>query len=177
LSSNSCWTLTCLIGGLIRWPASLEQREEVGGARRVRELVAEGALGEHLRELGQELQVEVGGLLRHEEHEHLRHGLPSGASNATGWRSRTNAPARLLESLDAAVRNRDALAEARGPELLACGEARRDRTRVEAACAANAAPTASNRRALVVASRSSRMLSGESSSAIWFIRDRVDSAA
>src|SRR6188768_3247395 len=132
LSSNSCWTLTCLIATLSGGLPAFEQREEVGGARRVRELVAEGALGEHLRELGQELQVKIGGLLRHEEHEHLRHGLAVGRVERDRLAQPHERAARLRKALDAAVRNRDALAEARGPELLACGEARRDRARVEA---------------------------------------------
>ena len=56
-----------------RLPGCAKQCDATRPARRRGgEPVAKRALGEHLRELRQELQVQVGGLLGHQQHEHLR---------------------------------------------------------------------------------------------------------
>src|SRR5438270_6356607 len=68
LSSCSRATLTCSI----RLPCDdqLEKRRSVG---RGAHCLAKGAVAEHLRELREDLQVLLGRLLRHEQHEDERH--------------------------------------------------------------------------------------------------------
>ena len=87
------------------------QRRRVGARR---ERFAEARFGEHLRELGEQLQVLLGRLLGHEQHEDLRDGLAvRRVERDRRLAGATNAPCASREALDAAVRNRDALARAR----------------------------------------------------------------
>ena len=82
-------------------PRLAEQRER-GRRRSPRgaSLSRNVALREHLRELGQQLQVQVGGLLGHEQHEYLRHRLAVG--RVEGYRlasGAANAPRASLSPL------------------------------------------------------------------------------
>src|SRR5947209_7640901 len=108
-------------------PPLAEQSVQIGGRRGVAQLVAKRAVGEHLRELGQKLQVLLGRVLRHEQHEHFLHGLAVGSVEGDRLGESRKRALRLREALDATVRNGDALAEPRRAELLACGEAVDDR--------------------------------------------------
>src|SRR6185503_7008524 len=114
LSSCSRATLTWSI----RLPCGdqLVKRGHVGrGVHRL----AQRLVAEHLRQLRKDLQVLLGGLLRHEQHEYQadriavrrveRHRLGEAQERAEG----------VLQALDAAVRDGDALAEAGGAEALA----------------------------------------------------------
>src|SRR5512145_3269507 len=80
LSENSfsmlTWRMfTCRVERLAgRFPVA-DQRMHLGGIARLGQPIAERTLGEHLGELGQELQMPVGGMLGHEQHEHLRYRL------------------------------------------------------------------------------------------------------
>src|SRR4029079_3551980 len=64
LSSCSRATLTCSI----RMPGG-DQLVERFGVRRARQQLAQRLVGEHLGQLGEDLQVLLGGLFRHEQHE------------------------------------------------------------------------------------------------------------
>ena len=91
-------------------------------------------------------------------------GLPSGASNGIGDLQADERALRLREAPDAAVRDRDALAQPGRAQLLARQQAVDDD--LSARCrdsASNSAPTASNSRAFDPASRSSRMFAAGSS--------------
>src|SRR5581483_1732835 len=101
----------------------LEQRVQARRAVGATQLVTELAVGEHLRKLGQQLQVLLGGVLGHEQHEHLRDGLAVGRVECNGRGEARECSLRGGEAPDATVRNGDALAEARRAELLACGQA------------------------------------------------------
>src|SRR6185503_2466739 len=63
-SSCSSATLTCGI----RLPCG-DQLVEVGGVGRAQHRFAQRAVAEHLRQLGEDLQVLLGRLLRHQQHE------------------------------------------------------------------------------------------------------------
>src|SRR5581483_9566169 len=126
LSSKSFWTLTCRsmkLSPLIALASSgmpvLEQRVQARRAVGATQLVTELAVGEHLRKLGQQLQVLLGGVLGHEQHEHLRDGLAVGRVECNGRGEARECSLRGGEAPDATVRNGDALAEARRAELLA----------------------------------------------------------
>src|SRR5918993_1576054 len=111
LSSCSRATLTCSI----RLPCGnqLVERFGVGGARHQ---LAQRLVGEHLRQLGEDLQVLLGGLLGHEQHEHQVYRVAVGRVEGHRLREAQEGAARLLQPLDAPVRNRDALAQAGGTE-------------------------------------------------------------
>src|SRR5690348_2688978 len=114
LSSCSRATLTCSI----RLPCG-DQLEERRGVGRAAHRLAKRAVAEHLRELGEDLQVLLGRLLGHEQHEDQRHRRAVGRIERYRLRQANEGAERFLQSLDAAVRDGDALAEARGAELLA----------------------------------------------------------
>src|SRR5881227_13541 len=112
LSSCSRATLTCSI----RLPGGdeLVERLRVGdGAHGL----AQRPVGEHLRELGEDLQVLLRGLLRHEQHEHEADGIAVRRIERHRLREPDEGAERVLEALDAAMRDRHALAESRGAEL------------------------------------------------------------
>src|SRR5258708_27933856 len=69
LSSCSRATLTCSI----RLPCG-DQLVERGGVGRLRHRLALRLVGEHLRQIGEDLQVILGGLLRHLQHVYHLHG-------------------------------------------------------------------------------------------------------
>ena len=71
-----------------------------------------------------------GCVLGDEQHEELPDRLAVGRVERYRSCQSNECAGRLAESFDAAVRNRDALTQARGAQLLACGEAcRNDRAR------------------------------------------------
>jgi len=86
------------------------------------ELLAEAPIAEHLRNLGEKLQVLLGRVLGDEEHQHFRHGLPVGRLKGY-WQLEPHVSRHgLLQVLDACMRQRDALAQAGGAQFLARGE-------------------------------------------------------
>src|SRR5678816_4115175 len=114
LSSCSRATLTCSI----RLPCG-DQLVEVGGIGRAQHRFAQRAVAEHLCQLGEDLQVLLGRLLRHQQHEGEAHRLAVGRFERHRLRQAHQGAERLLQTLDAAVRDGDALAEPGRAELLA----------------------------------------------------------
>src|SRR5438067_8850877 len=114
LSSCSRATLTCSI----RLPGGdeLVERLRVGGGAHG---LAQRAVAEHLRELGEDLQVLLGRLLRHEEHEHQSDRRAVGRDERNRLREADEGAERFLQALDPAVRDGDALPEAGRAEALA----------------------------------------------------------
>src|SRR5512143_298672 len=143
LSAKNFSTLTCRIMApsaltyvlpLLR-SRNLPAAEHVVDRLRVRrggEALAERLLREHLREFGEELQMLLGGVLGDEQHEHLRDRLAVGRVEGDRCAQPRERALRLGEPLDAAVRNRDALAEPRRAELLARGETLDDQVAAQA---------------------------------------------
>src|SRR5260221_134928 len=114
LSSYSCATLICNMR-LPRGDVLMERaRIGVGG-----ELLAQLAVAQHLCELGQDAQVLLGRLLRHQQQEHEADGLAVGCVERNRLCEAHEGADRLLESLDPAVRNGDSLAQPRRAETLA----------------------------------------------------------
>src|SRR5882762_2853019 len=114
LSSCSRATLTCSI----RLPSGyelVERRRVGGGAHRL----AQRALAEHLRELGEDLQVLLRRLLRHQEHEYQGDRRAVGRIERNRLRQADEGAERLFQPLDAPVRDGHALAQPRGAEALA----------------------------------------------------------
>src|SRR6516225_5773372 len=92
---------------------------QAAGVGRGRQPITKRTLAEHLRKFGQKLQVLLGRMLGHEQYEDLRHRLAvRGVERNRLARSHESAE-RALESLDAPVRQRDALTEPGRAELLA----------------------------------------------------------
>ena len=77
------------------------------------------ALGEHLRELREELQVLLGRLLGHQQHEHLGDRLAVRRVERDRRLEADERALRLAQAADAPVRNGDALAQAGRAQLLA----------------------------------------------------------
>ena len=82
------------------------QRRRVGGAG---QRLAQHAVAEHLRELGEDFQVLLGGVLRHQQREHQVYRLAVGRIEGYRLRQAHERAERFLQPLDAAVRNGDAL--------------------------------------------------------------------
>src|SRR5687767_5925806 len=114
LSSCSRATLTCSI----RLPCGNQLVERIGVAGAAHGL-AQRLVGKHLRQLRQDLQVFLGGFLRHQQHEHQAHRVAVGRVERHRLREPHEGAERLLQPLDASVRDGDALAQARRAELLA----------------------------------------------------------
>src|SRR5262245_20529083 len=114
LSSCSRATLTCSI----RLPRSdeLVQGRRVG---RPGHGFAQRLVAEHLRELGKDLQVLLGGLFRHQQQEHEADRAAVGRVERHWLGDADEGAQRLFQALDAAVRDRHALPEAGGPQALA----------------------------------------------------------
>src|SRR5262252_5907076 len=113
LSSYSCATLICnmrLPGGDV-----LVNRACVGIAR---ELRAEIAVAQHLRELGEHAQVLLRRLLRYEEQKHQVHRLAVGCVERHRLGEANEGAHRLLQPLDPPVRNGDSLPQARRAQAL-----------------------------------------------------------
>src|SRR6266853_1207214 len=113
LSSYSCATLICNMG--LPGGDVLMERARVGVGR---ELAAQLAVAQHLRELRQDSKVLFGRLLGHQQHENEIDGLAVGGVEGHGLSEAHKSADRLLQALDPAVRNRDPLAEARRAEAL-----------------------------------------------------------
>src|SRR5260221_2872895 len=100
LSSYSCATLICnmrLPGGDV-----LMQRARIGVGR---EFLAQLAVAQHLCELGQDAQVLLGRLFRHQQQEHQTDGLAVGRVERNRLRQAHKSPDRFLHTLHPAVRN------------------------------------------------------------------------
>src|SRR5258706_4140237 len=113
-SSCSRATLTCGI----RLPCG-DQLVEVGGVWRAQHRFAQRAVAEHLRQRGEDLQVLLGRLLRHQQHEGDAYPLAVGGLERHRLCQAEEGAARLLQPLDAAVRDGDALGQPGRAELLA----------------------------------------------------------
>src|SRR5688572_3970792 len=114
LSSCSRATLTWSIG-----LPCCDQSVKSGRVGRLQHRLAQRLVAEHLRQLGEDLQVLLGRLLRHQEHEHQAHRVAVGRFERHRLRQADEAAERLFQALDAAVRDGDALAEAGRAELFA----------------------------------------------------------
>src|SRR5678815_3403516 len=114
LSSCSRATLTCGI----RLPCG-DQLVEVGGVGRAQHRFAQHPVAEHLRQLGEDLQVLLGGLLRNEQDEGEAYRLAVGRLERHRLGEADEGAERLLQPLDAPVRDGDPLAEPGRAELLA----------------------------------------------------------
>src|SRR5688500_15520048 len=121
LSSCSRATLTWSIG--LPRGDQLVQRRGVGCAPH---RLAQRLVAEHLRELGQDLQVLLGGLLGHEQHEHQRHRVAVGRVEGNRLPQAEERAERVLQALDAPVRDGDALPQAGGAQALAREQAVED---------------------------------------------------
>src|SRR6185295_11278276 len=75
-------------------------------------------VAEHLRELREYLQVQVGGPVRHQQHEDQADGLAIGGVERDRLLHPDERADGLLQGLDPAVRNGDALSQSRGAQLL-----------------------------------------------------------
>src|SRR5688572_2324031 len=91
LSSCSRATLTWSIG--LPRGDQLMQRARVG---RPRHLLAQRLVAEHLRELGEDLQVLLGRLLGHQQHEHQRHRAAIGRVEGNRLREAEEGAERVL---------------------------------------------------------------------------------
>src|SRR6185503_2413154 len=113
VSSCSRATLTCSI----RLPSC---DELVQGCRvgRPAHRFAQRLVAEHLRELREELQVLLGRLLGHQEHEHQRDRVAVGRIERHRLGHADERAQGFLQALDAPVRDGDPLAEAGGPQAL-----------------------------------------------------------
>src|SRR5919204_3666298 len=123
LSSCSRATLTCSI----RLPGGdeLVERGRVGGGAHG---LAQRAIAEHLRELGEDLQVLLRRLFRDEEHEDEGDRRAVGRVERYGLREADERAERFLQAFDPSMRDRHALAKAGGAELLAREQAVEDET-------------------------------------------------
>src|SRR5258706_96781 len=121
LSSCSFATSTCSI----RPPCGyqLVQRGRVG---RPAHRLAQRLVAEHLRELREHLQVLLGRLLRHEQHEHEAHGIAVWRVEGHRLGEAHEGAQRILQALDAPGRDGDALAEPGRAEPLAREQAVED---------------------------------------------------
>src|SRR5467141_328418 len=114
LSSYSCATLICnmrLPGGDV-----LMKRARIGIGR---EFLAQVAVAQHLCELGQDAQVLLGRLFRHQQQEHETDGPAVGRVERNRLCEAHKGADRFLESLDPAVRNGNSLPQPRRAETLA----------------------------------------------------------
>lgn len=91
-------------------------RGEVVGAAH---LFAQAAAGEQLRQLGQHLQVQVGGLFRYQQHEQQIYRLAVRRLERNRRFQAHEETGGFLQALDTAMRNGHALAQAGGTQLLA----------------------------------------------------------
>src|SRR5262245_15234744 len=114
LSSCSRATLTCGI----RLPCG-DELMEVRGVWRGEHRLAQRAVAEHLRELREDLQVLLGRLFRYQQDEGEAHRLAVGRLERHRLREAHERAERLLQALDAPVRDGDAQAEPGRAELLA----------------------------------------------------------
>src|SRR6266581_3973830 len=113
LSSYSCATLICSMG--LPGGDVLMECARVGVRR---ELFAQLAIAQHLRELRQDPQVLFGRLLGHEQHEHETDGLAVRGVERHRLSQADESTDRLFQALDPAVGNSDSLAKARRAETL-----------------------------------------------------------
>src|SRR5437762_1464272 len=127
LSSCSRATLTCSI----RLPRR-DQLVKGTGVRRPAHRLAQRLVAEHLRELGKDLQVLLGRLFGNQQHEYQADRIAVGGVERHRLREPQERAQRLLQPLDAAVRNRYPLAEPGRAEALAREQAVEDQAAGEA---------------------------------------------
>src|SRR5579859_1831376 len=121
LSSCSRATSTCSI----RLPCAdqLMQGRCIG---RLPHRLAQALVAEHLRKLRKDLEMLLGRLLGHKQHEDQRHGLAVGRIERHGLRQAEKRTDGLLEALDPAVRDGHALPKPGGGQALASEQAVED---------------------------------------------------
>src|SRR5262245_35076131 len=117
-SSYSRATLVCNI----RLPRG-DELVEGGGVGDRGEALAQLPVAEHLRQLAEDLEMLLGRLLRHEQHEDQVHRAAVGRVERDRGLEAEERADRLLQALDPAVGDRHALAEPGGTEALAREEA------------------------------------------------------
>src|SRR5258706_11544247 len=115
LSSYSCATLICNM----RLPGRdvLMKRARIGVGR---EFLAQLAVAQHLSEFGQDAQVLLGRLFRHQQQEHEADGLAVGGVERNRLCEEHEGADRFLEPFDPAVRISKSLPPPRRAETLAC---------------------------------------------------------
>src|SRR5512146_450525 len=113
LSSKNWAMLTCAM----RLPSGY-QLMKIGGTLRDEQALAERRVAEHLGKLGQDLQMQVGGAFGNQQHENKVHIRAVGSVERDRPLRSDDGADRLLDALDAPVRDRDALAEPRRAQLL-----------------------------------------------------------
>src|SRR5258708_33784417 len=113
VSSYSWATLICKM----RLPGRdvLMKRARIGVGR---EFLAQLAVAQHLCELGQDAQVLLGRLFRHQQQEHEADGLAVGRVERNRLCEAHEGADRFLEPLDPAVRNGDPLPQPRRAQTL-----------------------------------------------------------
>src|SRR4051812_6749749 len=116
-SSNSCRTLSRGIGRPLG-DQPVGRLDVLRGGQRL----AQRRVAEHLGQLREQLEVRLGGVLGHEHGEDEAHRLAVRRLEGDGLGGAHEGADRLLQRADAAVGNRDAVAEAGGAELLAVEE-------------------------------------------------------
>src|SRR5512142_2370990 len=120
LSSKSCWMLTWDMSLPLPFGEQLVDCDRVVG---VLQLVAEGFFAEHLRQLSQQLQVQISRALGDEQHEDEGDRQAIGRIERNRIAQLDERGDRVAQPLHAAMRDRHALAQAGGAELLACEQA------------------------------------------------------
>ena len=90
-----------------------------GGIGSNRQPVAEGAIREHLRQFGEQLQVVFGGSFRHQQDEYVDHRKLVRGIELHGHRQAQKGRSGFFQALDATMRNSDPLAKSRGSHFLA----------------------------------------------------------
>ena len=117
-----------LLDGLTTLSDALAAYDDGDLKAAARGFTASAKRGEALGQFGKDLQVLFGRLLGDQQHEQQGYGLAVGRVEWHRRRQAQKSAACLLEALDAAVRNGDALAESGRSQLLACEEAVEDRS-------------------------------------------------
>src|SRR5664279_1885229 len=102
------------------------------GVRSGGELFTKNPVGEHLRQLGEQLQMVLVGGFRHQQHKYQADRLAVGCVKLHRRLEANERADRSLEALDASMGNRDALAEAGGAEFFACEQGVVDRAASDA---------------------------------------------
>src|SRR5882762_7178560 len=113
LSSYSCATLICnmrLPGGDV-----LVKRARIGVGRK---FLAQLTVAQHLCKLGQDAQVLLGRLFRHQQQEHQTDGLAVGRVERNRLCQTHKSPDGFLQTLDPAVRNSEPLPQPGRAETL-----------------------------------------------------------
>src|SRR5688500_3886757 len=128
-ASESASRLSSCSRATLTWSIGLPRRDQLvqrRGVARAAHRLAQRLVAEHLRELGEDLQVLLGRLLGHEQHEHQRHRVAVGRIEGNRLAQAEEGAEGVLQALDAAVRDRHALPQAGGAQALAREQAVED---------------------------------------------------